>query len=71
VLQLAKYIDAVKRKTNHKVRGILVAPNVAKGVQRLLVNLKLGFKALDPKRCTEILKRSETRKLEAFFKEEP
>jgi len=69
-LQLAKYIDAIKGKVNREVRGILVAPNVARGVQRLLVTLGLDFKALDPKKCAEILKRSETRKLEAFFKEE-
>ena len=69
-LQLAKYIDAVKNKTNRKVRGILAAPNIAKDVQRLLATLKLEFKSLDPKKCTEILKKSETKKLEAFFTEE-
>jgi RecB family endonuclease NucS len=52
------------------VRGILVAPNIAKDVQRLLETLKLEFKALNPKKCAEILKRAETRRLEAFFKEE-
>jgi len=69
-LQLAKYIGAVKGKANREVRGILVAPNIAKGVQRLLVTLGLEFKSLDPRKCAEILKRSEARKLEAFFTEE-
>jgi hypothetical protein len=69
-LQLAKYIDAVKGKANREVRGILVAPNIAKDVQRLLVTLGLEFKALDPRKCAETLKRSEARKLEAFFTEE-
>jgi len=69
-LQLAKYIDAIKSKANREVRGILAAPNIAKDVQRLLATLGLEFKALDPKKCAEILKKSETRKLEAFFKEE-
>ncbi|MGC9345173.1 MAG: endonuclease NucS [Candidatus Bathyarchaeales archaeon] len=69
VLQLAKYVDAIKSKVNREVRGILVAPNIAKDVQRLLATLGLDFRALDPKKCAEILKRSETRKLEAFFKE--
>jgi RecB family endonuclease NucS len=68
VLQLAKYVDAIKSKVNRKVRGILVAPNIAKGVQRLLATLELDFKALDPKKCGRILKRSKTRKLETFFK---
>ena len=70
VLQLARYVDAIKSRVNRKVRGILVAPNIAKGVQRLLETLELDFKALDPKRCAGILKRSKTRKLETFFKNE-
>jgi len=70
VLQLVKYIDAVKGKANREVRGILVAPNIAKDVQRLLATLGLEFKSLDPRKCAEILKRSEARKLEAFFTEE-
>jgi len=65
--QLAKYIDAIKDRANREVRGILVAPNLAKDVQRLLATLELEFKALDPRRCAETLKKAETRKLEAFF----
>ncbi len=68
--QLAKYIEAVKSRTNREVRGILVAPNIAKDVQRLLETLKLEFKPLNPKKCTEILKKAETRRLETFFQEE-
>ena len=70
VLQLAKYIEAVKSRTNREVRGILVAPNIARDVQRLLETLGLEFKALDPKKCAEILKRAETKRLETFFQEE-
>jgi RecB family endonuclease NucS len=68
-LQLARYIDAIKEKADRKVRGILVAPNIAKDVQRLLETLGLEFKALDPKKCAEILQRAETRKLGEFFGE--
>jgi RecB family endonuclease NucS len=68
-LQLAKYIDAVKGKANREVRGILVAPNIAKDVQRLLATLGLEFKSLNPRKCAETLKRSEAKKLEAFFTE--
>lgn len=67
VIQLARYVDAVRTKVNRKVRGILVAPDIAKGVQALLATLKLEFKALDPKRCAGILKRSKTKTLESFF----
>ena len=68
-LQLAKYIGSIKSKADRQIRGILAAPEIAKDVQRLLVTLGLEFKALDPKKCAEILKRAETQKLEAFFKE--
>ncbi len=70
VLQLARYVDAIKSRVNRKVRGILVAPNIAKGVQRLLVTLELDFKSLNPRKCSEILNRPKTRKLETFFKKE-
>jgi len=67
--QLAKYIDAIKSKADREVRGIIVAPNIAKDVQRLLATLGLEFKALDPKKCAETLRRSETKKLAEFFDE--
>jgi len=69
-VQLAKYLDAIKSKTNREVRGVLVAPNIAKDVQRMLVTLRLEFKALDPRKCAEVLRKAETRKLETFFTEE-
>ncbi len=66
-LQLAKYVEYVKTIVNREIRGVLVAPNLAKGVQKLLVTLGLEFKALEPKKCADILRRSETRKLADFF----
>jgi RecB family endonuclease NucS len=68
-LQLAKYIDSIKTKANRELRGILAAPDLGKDVQRLLATLGLEFKALDPKKCAEVLKKAETTKLETFFKE--
>ncbi|HEY4674490.1 MAG TPA: endonuclease NucS [Candidatus Bathyarchaeia archaeon] len=67
--QLAKYIDAIRSKADREVRGILAAPDIAKNVQRLLATLGLEFKALDPKKCADILRKAETKKLETFFKE--
>jgi len=66
-LQLAKYIDSIKTMTNRELRGILVAPRLAKGVKTLLTSLELEFKALKPKKCAVILRRLEGRKLEEFF----
>ena len=68
-LQLAKYIEPIKSRINRELRGVLVAPNIGKDVQRLLVTLGLEFKALDPKKCSEVLKKSGTTKLETFFPE--
>lgn len=66
-LQLARYVDAVRLKADREVRGILVAPTISKGVQRLLVTLGLEFKALDPKKCAEALRKARSGKLESYF----
>jgi len=66
-LQLSRYVSSLKGKVNRDVRGILAAPRIAKGVQRLLVSLGLEFKSLDPKRCAEILNRKRARSLEEFY----
>jgi len=67
VLQLAKYVESIKTMVNREVRGILAAPGVAKGVQRLLATLGLDFKSLDPRKCAETLSKPETKKLLEFF----
>jgi hypothetical protein len=69
VFQLAKYIEAIKSKADREVRGILASPDIAKGVQRLLVSFGLEFKHLDPRKCAETLRRAENRKLAEYFKE--
>jgi len=66
-LQLEKYVEAIKGMVNREVRGVLVAPRLGKGVQRLLMSLGLDFKALDPKACGAVLTRSKTRKLAEFL----
>jgi len=57
----------LKPTSNREVRGILASPQIAKGVQKLLATLRLDFKPLDPRRCAEILRDVETRKLAEFF----
>ena len=37
----------------------------------MLVTMGLEFKALDPKDCAEVLKKSENSKLELFFDKKP
>ncbi len=69
VLQLAKYVDSIRNMVHREVRGVLVAPSMAKGVQRLLVTLGLDFKALDPKKCASLLKKHETKRLVEYFED--
>ncbi len=66
-LQLAKYIEPIKAKVNRELRGVLAAPSLAKDVQRMLVTLGLEYKALDPKKCAEVLTKEQNAKLEVFF----
>jgi len=66
-LQLAKYIEPIRSKINRELRGVLVAPSLGKGVQRILETMGLEFKELDPKKCAEVLKKKRTAKLEKFF----
>jgi len=68
-LQLAKYVKSVRTVVNREVRGVLAAPSLAKGVQRLLTTLGLDFKALDPRKCAEVLTKPETKRLVEFFEE--
>jgi RecB family endonuclease NucS len=67
-LQLARYIEAIREKADREIRGILVAPSLGKDVQRLLATLGLEFKSLDPKKCSDVLKKkAPAAKLETFF----
>ena len=66
-LQLDRYVKAVRGQVNREVRGILAAPNLAKGVQRLLTSLSLEYKSVDPRKCAVVLSKPETRGLTEFF----
>mgnify|MGYP001043964627 CR=1 FL=1 len=66
-LQLARYVESIRSIVNRPVRGILSAPHMGKGVQKMLSTLGLGFKSLDPRKCAEILRKSEVKKLAEYF----
>jgi len=67
VLQLARYVEAIKGKADRGVRGILASPDIAKDVQRLLATFGLEYKHLDPRKCAETLRRAENRKLAEYL----
>ncbi len=67
VFQLSRYVEDIKTRVRGKVRGVLVAPHLAKGVQRLLAELRLEFKGLDPKKCATLIAKPQKQKLDVFF----
>jgi RecB family endonuclease NucS len=68
-LQLAKYLEVVRGDRDEGVRGVLAAPSLGRGVQKLLSTLNLEFKSLDPRRCAELLDRVRREEgLDAYFK---
>ena len=54
-IQLAKYVEDVRREVNREVRGILVAPEIARGVQRLLATLDLEYKHISLEKLASLL----------------
>lgn len=67
VKQLKRYMDVFIVEPGRQVRGILVAPELASGAQRLLASLGLEYKPLSPQKCTEVLKRKREKSLTDFF----
>ena len=67
VLQLQKYMDVFNNDSTRRIRGILVAPELAKGAQGLLAKLGLEFKALSPEVCADVLKRKKSKTLTEFL----
>jgi len=50
VVQLKRYVDSVKKKTNQPVRGILVCPSSSSKARRLILEYGLEIKKVDPLR---------------------
>ena len=67
VKQLKRYIDVFMVEPSRQIRGILAAPELASGAQRLLASLNLEYKPLSPQKCAEILKRKREKPLTDFF----
>lgn len=67
VLQLKKYMDVINPSQEREVRGVLVAPKLAKGAQKLLATIGFEFKRLSPQECSEVLRRRKGRQLTEFF----
>ncbi|WP_455367487.1 endonuclease NucS [[Eubacterium] cellulosolvens] len=53
IIQLSQYIRAIA--DGRPLRGIIAAPSLGKGCQRLLKSLDLEYRQIDPQQCSEIL----------------
>ena len=68
VMQLQKYLDVIRGQRTEQVRGIIAAPRISKGVQKLLMTLNIEFKLVDPKTCAELLDKTRQREtLDRYF----
>jgi endonuclease len=68
VLQLKKYMDVIDLDAGRRVRAILVAPEIGKGVQELLSSLGYEYKELSPQICADVLKKRRGKALSEFFR---
>jgi RecB family endonuclease NucS len=68
VRQLKKYMDVMDLDESRSVRAILVAPELAKGVDKLLKEYGYEFKPLTPQVCSDVLREKRNKPLTAFFR---
>ena len=68
VRQLKKYMDVMDLDESRPVRAILVAPELAKGVDKLLKEYGYEFRPLTPQACSDVLREKRNKPLTAFFR---
>ena len=67
LMQLKRYLEAIRKSTDRTLRGIVVAPELRKSAQPLLHSLRLEFVRLAPEKCFSILKGQRDMKLSHFL----
>jgi RecB family endonuclease NucS len=68
VMQLKKYMDVIDLDETRRVRAILVAPEIARGVEKLMKTMGFEYHQITPQECSEVLKQKRVRSLTSFFK---
>jgi len=68
VNQLRKYMEVIDMDAQRPVRAILVAPELAKGTEKLLKSYGFEFKPLSPQACSDALKEKKGKPLTAYFR---
>ncbi len=69
VLQLGRYLEAIRGRVHRPVRGIIAAPSLRREAQLLLERLGLEYRQISLQRCHEVLRFSRARKIEDFLGE--
>ena len=67
VNHLRKYMEVIDMDAQRPVRAILVAPELAKGTEKLLKSYGFEFKPLSPQACSDVLKEKKGKPLTAYF----
>ena len=67
VLQLARYVLDMRKTINPDIRGILVAPTISRGVQKLLATLNLEYKKINLESCAKVIERAQSNTMQHFF----
>ncbi len=57
VIQLKRYVEALRRELGREVRGVLAAPKLSRGAAAMLAKEGLEFKRIDPKKLLREFKR--------------
>ena len=67
VLQLNRYVEAIRRQIDREIRGIVVAPKLRRNAQKLLAALNLEFKPLSLEKCFDVLSMQKDRRISEFL----
>lgn len=67
VIQLAKYVDSIRTMADRPVRGILAAPEIMRGVQKMLATLNLDYRQIDLKKCAQTITFNKATTIQEFF----
>ncbi len=67
VFQLKRYIEAVKKRTERPLRGIIAAPRLKKGIFATIKSLGLEYKKISLIECAEIVGESRDSEITDFF----
>jgi RecB family endonuclease NucS len=67
IMQLQRYLEKMRKRTDRQLRGIVVAPYIRKSALPLLESLKIEFIKVAPEQCFAVLKTQKDMKISQFI----